>query len=158
MLQIQRPSPQKKVCYMSCESAALQRSPNLQMNMDFASGSTGWECARSSTNHPQGKVCNAFPAKLGALLPDSQNSEKYYMSDNMFGSAVILSIILLDEALRSSLCPQLLARRPSSRSFRKLARLRRGNRYTSLSRQPVWRWLPPPGAWPKRCHGGASPA
>jgi hypothetical protein len=26
---------------------------------------------------PQGKVCNAFPAKLGALLPDPQNSEKY---------------------------------------------------------------------------------
>jgi len=46
----------------------------LQRNMDSASGSTGWECARSSTNGHQAKVCNAFPAKLGALLPGSQNS------------------------------------------------------------------------------------
>jgi hypothetical protein len=47
--------------------------------MDSASGSTEWECARSSTNgRDQGKVCNAFPTKLGALLPDSQNSENIY--------------------------------------------------------------------------------
>jgi hypothetical protein len=47
---------------------AKLRSPNLQRKMGSVSGSTGWECARSSTKELQGAILEAMPERERSLL------------------------------------------------------------------------------------------